>query len=144
MEVTQPLMHPQMMMMTQIPHPPPIHNPTPPAPCQCCTEVKLLGPAQDLGKCIPKPSWKVCENLAAAKNSENQEDNTAQNNSVQCLSTSGLLNEPCTYHEAMNQPDAGKWEEAVQKELAAVDKMNVLQECALPPGQKAIRAWCVF
>ena len=131
-----------------LPLPPPPPDNAQPPPCRRRTEVELLGTPQDLGKCISRPTWKARENLPAPDPHPDHSDNVdtnnvVQNNIVQCLST-GLLNEPHTYRDAMNRPDADKWEEAVNKEFDALEKMNVLQECVLPPGQKAIGTWCVF
>lgn len=56
----------------------------------------------------------------------------------------GVQADPKTYREAMQRPDADEWEKAVSAEFKALDEHDVMTECVLPPGRKAVGARFVF
>ncbi|SCV72775.1 BQ2448_4312 [Microbotryum intermedium] len=51
---------------------------------------------------------------------------------------------PSSYEEAMNSPEAGKWKEAIQDELNAMDRHQVLADSDLPQGARALGSKWVF
>lgn len=53
-------------------------------------------------------------------------------------------NEPQTYREAMNTPDAHKWEKATEAEIKSLIDNETFEECKLPPDQKAINSRLVL
>jgi hypothetical protein len=51
---------------------------------------------------------------------------------------------PLTHKEAMSRPDADKWVEAMQKEMAALKRRNVWSLADLPKDRKPIHGWWVY
>lgn len=54
------------------------------------------------------------------------------------------LADPATYHQAIHRPDSDKWIEAINKELSALERMGVWEECELPDGEHALGTTSVF
>ncbi|GBP78233.1 Retrovirus-related Pol polyprotein from transposon TNT 1-94 [Eumeta japonica] len=52
--------------------------------------------------------------------------------------------EPKTYCEAMNSPDACKWQEAIQRELKTLKDNNTWSICDIPDNEKVISSKWVF
>lgn len=52
--------------------------------------------------------------------------------------------EPKTYREAMNSPDACKWQEAIQRELKTLKNNNTWSICDMPDNEKVISSKWVF
>lgn len=46
--------------------------------------------------------------------------------------------DPTTYLQATQRPDSEEWIDAMERELSALEKMNVWEEVPLPPGEHAI------
>jgi hypothetical protein len=49
-----------------------------------------------------------------------------------------FAHEGVLFHEAMGGPERDKWEEACDKEWAAMERLQVFEECPLPPGKKLV------
>lgn len=52
--------------------------------------------------------------------------------------------DPKTYHQALQRPDSELWVEAMNRELAALEKMDVWEEVILPDGEHALGTTWVY
>lgn len=127
-----------------------------PAPRRRRTELEMLGPAPDVPETrVRRPTAKQREinerrevpaPVGAQPTTEDEDEieppimETASFAFAMSAAIETILDDPKTLHEAMQRPDADKWETAVKTEFNALDNNNVLTECVLPPGRKAIGA----